>query len=67
MFGAIAVGTECGHVYLVDLRLDDDVEEFDEWHPSHLEIVDPDNPDVAAVRSRAREDGGHMAFELGGW
>ena len=66
MFGVIAVGMSCGHVYLVDLRLDDDVEEFDEWNPSHLEIVDADNPDIASLRSRARDDGAHMAFELGG-
>jgi hypothetical protein len=67
MFGVAAVGMAGGHVYLVDLRLDDDVEEFDEWNPSQLEIVDPDNPDIASLRSRAREDGSHMAFELGGW
>lgn len=66
MFGLVAVGMDCGHVYLVDLRLDDDVEEFDEWNPSHLEVVDPDDPNFAALRSRAREDGGHIAFELGG-
>ena len=66
MFGVAAVGMDCGHVYLVDLRLDDDVEEFDEWNPSHLQIVDLDNPNIASLRSRAREDGAHMAFELGG-
>ncbi|CAB3993861.1 ELYS-like, partial [Paramuricea clavata] len=66
MFGVAAVGMDCGHVYLVDLRLDDDVEEFDEWNPSHLQIVDLDNPNIALLRSRAREDGAHMAFELGG-
>lgn len=66
MFGAVAVGMDSGHVYLVDLRLDDDVEEFDEWNPSHLEIVDVDSPNMASLRSRAREDGAHIAFELGG-
>ena len=66
MFGLVAVGMDCGHVYLVDLRLDDDVEEFDEWNQSHLEIVDPDDPNFASLRSRAREDGAHIAFELGG-
>ena len=66
MFGLVAVGMDCGHVYLVDMRLDDDVEEFDEWNPSQLEIVDPDDPNLASLRSKARDDGAHIAFELGG-
>lgn len=66
MFGTVAVGMDCGHVYLVDMRLDDDVEEFDEWSPSQLEIVDPENPNIPSLRSRSRDDGAHMAYELGG-
>lgn len=66
MFGLVAVGTDCGHVYLVDMRLDDDVEEFDEWNPSHLQIVDPGNTNIARLRTTARSDGAHIAFELGG-
>ena len=66
MFGLIAVGTEYGHVYLVDMRLDDDLEEFDEWNPSHLQIIDPRNTNIAKLRKEAKSDGAHIAFELGG-
>ncbi|XP_046849987.1 protein ELYS-like isoform X2 [Xenia sp. Carnegie-2017] len=65
-YGCVAVGARGGHVYLVDLRLDDDVEEFDEWNPSTLEIVDADDPDTEVHRISSRENGTHVAFELGG-
>ena len=66
MSGLVAIGMECGHIYIIDMRLDDDVEEFDEWNPSHLQIIDPENGNISKQRETARCDGAHIAFELGG-
>ena len=63
-FGIVAVGTEMGHTYLVDLRIDDEAEQFDEWNPSHIEFISEDN--VAMQRIAAQERGSHLAIELGG-
>ena len=40
--GCVAVGTQGGCVYLLDIRADDDKEEFNEFNPSTIKIV-PDN------------------------
>ena len=67
-FGVVAVGTEQGHCYLVDMRIDDDVEEFDEWNCSHLEFLAPESTveDVADFRVEAKSGGAHIGIELGG-
>ena len=64
----VAIGTEQGHCYLVDMCLDDDVEEFEEWNSSHLEILDSKNPAgdyVAEFRIEAKRNGAHIGIELG--
>lgn len=65
MFGIAAVGTEQGHCYLVDLRLDDEGEEFDEWHTSSIEVVNALSHDMAQLRNTARTNGTHLAIEIG--
>ena len=65
-FGILAVSTEQGHTYLIDMRVDDEAEQFDEWNPSHIELVNCGVQDVAAQRVTAKEQGGHLAVELAG-
>ena len=65
MFGIAAIGTEQGHCFLVDLRLDDDHEEFDEWHRSKIEVLDHPIQDLAQVRYEARLNGTHVGIEFG--
>lgn len=65
MFGIAAIGTEQGHCYLVDLRLDDEGEEFDEWHTSPIEVVNPLSHDMAQLRNTARTNGTHLGVEIG--
>ena len=66
-FGIAAVGTEQGHCYLVDMRLDDEVEEFDEQNSSHLEFVNAEDSteNVAELRIEAKSRGAHIGIELG--
>ncbi|XP_078375377.1 protein ELYS-like isoform X3 [Oculina patagonica] len=65
LFGITAIGTEQGHCYLVDLRLDDEGEEFDEWHKSPIEVVNPSSHDMAQLRNTARTNGTHLGIEIG--
>ena len=65
LFGIAAVGTEQGHCYLVDLRLDDEEEEFDEWHASPIEVVNSLSHEMAQLRNSARTNGTHLAIEIG--
>lgn len=65
LFGIAAVGTEQGHCYLIDLRLDDEAEEFDEWHMSPIDVVDTESHDMAQLRNAARRNGTHLAIEIG--
>ena len=65
LFGIAAVGTEQGHCYLIDLRLDDEGEEFDEWHMSPIEVVNTVSYDMAQCRNDARRNGTHLAIEMG--
>ncbi|KAJ7394682.1 Protein ELYS [Desmophyllum pertusum] len=67
LFGIVAIGTEQGHCYLVDLRLDDEGEEFDEWHTSPIEVVNPLSHDLAQLRNTARTNGTHIGIEIGGF
>ena len=67
MFGIVAVGTEGGHVYLVDLRTDDTTEEFTLSNPSPLLQMDPSLlSKVPAKRDKARASGKHAAVDLCG-
>ena len=65
-FGVIAIGTEQGHIYLVDMRTDDESEQSDEWKPSPIELVSCDKDTIAAQRLGAKKRGAHLAVELGG-
>lgn len=65
LFGIAAVGTEQGHCYLIDLRLDDEGEEFDEWHTSPAEVINPGSQDMAQLRNAARINGTHLVLEIG--
>ena len=65
-FGVVAVATEGGHVYLMDMRMDDERGEFDEWNPSHMKVLQPGKPLTPEERVRTREQGGHLCIELGG-
>ncbi|KAK2553031.1 Protein ELYS [Acropora cervicornis] len=65
LFGIAAVGTEQGHCYLIDLRLDDEAEEFDEWHMSPIDVVDSESHDMEQLRNAARRNGTHLAIEIG--
>ena len=65
MFGIAAIGTEQGHCYLVDLRLDDEGEEFDEWHTSRIEVVNPSSHEIAQLRNTARMNETHLGMEIG--
>ena len=65
LFGIAAIGTEQGHCYLIDLRLDDEGEEFDEWRTSPIEVVNPSPHDMAQLRNTARTNGTHLAVEIG--
>jgi len=65
LFGIVAIGTEQGHCYLVDLRLDDEGEEFDEWHTSSIEVVNPLSHEMAQLRNTARTNGTHLGIEIG--
>lgn len=66
LFGIVAIGTEQGHCYLLDLRLDDEGEEFDEWLTSPIEVVNPFSHDMAQLRNTARTNGTHLGIEIGG-
>lgn len=66
LFGIAAVGTEQGHCYLVDLRLDDEDEQFDEWRTSPIEVVDPLACDLVQLRNTARTNESHLGIEVGG-
>lgn len=50
---------------MVDLRLDDEGEEFDEWHASPVELVNPSSHDMPQLRNSARTNGTHLAIEIG--
>ena len=65
LFGIVAIGTEQGHCYLLDLRLDDEGEEFDEWHTSPIEVVNPFSHEMAQLRNTARINGTHLGIEIG--
>lgn len=50
----------------MDLRLDDEDEQFDEWRTSPVEVVDPLAWDLARLRNAARTNETHLGIEMGG-
>ena len=63
--GVLAVGTESGRVFLIDLRLDDEQEVFTERLPSPLKVA-RELDDMMQQRVNAEESGRHLCIELGG-
>ena len=65
MFGIVAVGTEDGHVYLVDLKCDQNVEEYLLNEPASLLIIDPaDTEDIIKTRENALGSHTHCCIDL---
>ena len=65
MFGIIAVGTEDGHLYLIDMRADDDGEDISFTPPSSLLFIDSHNVEnTAKMRDKARLYGQHCCVDL---
>ncbi|XP_033641982.1 protein ELYS-like isoform X2 [Asterias rubens] len=62
-FGIIAVGTEGGHTYLVDVRLDDS-ESCDEVTIRGSKVISPRSTDVGSIRVKAARKGEHLCLEL---
>nr|CAB3220657.1 protein ELYS-like [Phallusia mammillata] len=63
LFGVVAVGTEGGHLYLLDLRLDDKIVTF-ENEPAKIEAIPTVVHDVPYIRDTVHKRSGHIAFEL---
>ncbi|XP_076804145.1 uncharacterized protein LOC143448335 isoform X2 [Clavelina lepadiformis] len=61
-FGIVAVGTDGGHLFLIDLRLDDSMDEYS--HPSPIQTVPTVVRDVPQIRDKVHECNAHIAFEL---
>ncbi|XP_057313364.1 protein ELYS-like [Hydractinia symbiolongicarpus] len=65
MFGTVAVGTENGHIFLIDLRLDDVVEQFSCSFESSLLVINPDETEnMATVREKARNNDLYCCLDL---
>ncbi|XP_070561837.1 protein ELYS-like [Ptychodera flava] len=64
-FGIVAVGTERGYVYLIDMRLDEVGELSDESSPSGIHLISARaSQDVAQNRLKAARRGEHLAMLL---
>ena len=65
MFGMVAVGTEFGHLYIIDLRADDKDELFIISDPSELFMVEPSKINqMASFRELSLEQGKHCCIDL---
>ena len=64
-FGMLAVGTEDGHLYLIDMRADDNGEDCSFIPLNTLLIIDPSNGgDAAKMREKARLYGQYCCVDL---
>ncbi|XP_077998282.1 protein ELYS-like [Glandiceps talaboti] len=61
-FGMVAVGTDQGYVYLIDLRLDEDGKLSDETYPSKLLLISSKTQGVEEKRIQAVRRGEHLAL-----
>ena len=66
-FGIVAVGTEGGHIYLVDLRLDDCNDYSRSTEPRKIVVITPAMANTAELRRKASRAGEHLCLEVGGW
>nr|XP_026694871.1 protein ELYS-like [Ciona intestinalis] len=65
LFGVVAVGTEGGHIYLLDLRLDEEIDILrHKCHISSVEAVPTVVRDVPRLRDEVNQQKSHLAFEL---
>ena len=62
-FGIVAVGTRAGHVFLVDLCLDEE-DYSDEMTARQLKVVTPRMQEVEGLRERAVAKGDHLGQEI---
>ena len=69
-YGILAVGTQEGHIYLVDLALDDDTEEnkdqhvSTESHPASLHFIRNSGGNIAEMRQSVMRRGQHLSLSL---
>jgi len=65
MFGIAAVGTNSGHLYIIDLRGDDKEEKFSLLNPSQLLFVEiSDISNIAQYREVTLQEGKHLCIDL---
>lgn len=65
MFGTVAVGTENGHIFLIDLRLDDVVEQLSCSFESSLLVINLDETEnMATMREKARNNDLYCCLDL---
>lgn len=62
-FGMAAIGTEKGHLYLLDLRVDEN-DVSDEEHVRQAKIVTLETQYIENLRLRASHKGEHLCLEL---
>ncbi|XP_052759719.1 protein ELYS-like [Mya arenaria] len=62
--GLVAVGTNTGHIILVDLCLDDQEFYSDEELPSHLHMISPRVRDIENQRFHCMSQGLHLAMDI---
>ena len=65
-FGIVAVGTKGGHVYLLDMKLDEGVELWDTPRARNTQIFAPGDGDIDQRRRRAAGRGEHLCLDLNG-
>lgn len=62
-FGIAAVGTEKGHFYLLDLRVDEN-DTSDEQHAREAKIVSVDTQCIENIRLKSSQRGEHLCLEI---
>lgn len=65
-FGIVAVGTRGGRVYLLDMKLDEEVEFWDAPRANHAQVIAPGVEEVGERRRKAAEKGEHLCLDLNG-
>ncbi|XP_071506406.1 protein ELYS-like [Diadema antillarum] len=65
-FGIVAVGTRGGHVYLLDMKLDEGVEFLEPPQARHVQTVTRGEPNMRQRRLKAAARGEHLCLDLNG-
>lgn len=65
MYGVVAVGTEKGNIYLLDLMFDD-LSYSDELDPSKITFITSQTPNIPNKREDASLHNRHLALHLNG-